>query len=112
VKATDLLLRDGNLPLVLLDLQTMAPRQLGRIPMSTWHRFQRLVEMSGTALVVLTPQPIVEAARIRIALNAHWDLAVLKRPRRELLANIAVQIFRRGRQTVVTTTEETRVQTA
>ena len=112
VKATDLLLRDGNLALVLLDLQTMAPRQLGRIPMSTWHRFQRLVEMSGTALVVLTPQPIVEAARIRITLNAHWDLAALKRPRRELLASIAVQIFRRGRQTVAVATEEARVQTA
>ncbi len=61
VKVTDLLLRDGNLPLVLLDLQTMPLRSLGRIPSNTWHRFQRLVERSGTALVVLTPQPIVEA---------------------------------------------------
>ncbi len=112
VKATDLLLRDGNLPLVLLDLQTMAPRQIGRIPMSTWHRFQRLVEMSGTALVVLTPQPIVESARIRIALSAQWDLAALKQPRRELLPRIAVQIFRRGRQVVPAGSEEVRVQTA
>ncbi len=110
VKVTDLLLRDGNLPLVLLDLQTMAPRQLGRIPMSTWHRFQRLVEKSGAVLVVLTPQPAVEAARIRIVLNAPWDLAALKRPRRELMPGIAVQIFRRGRQ--VAATEEARVQIA
>lgn len=110
VKVTDLLLRDGNLPLVLLDLQTMAPRQLGRIPMSTWHRFQRLVEKSGAVLVVLTPQPVVEAARLRIVLHAPWDLAALKRSRRELLPGIAVQIFRRGRQ--VAATEEARVQIA
>src|SRR5262245_33512870 len=32
VKATDLLLRDGNLSLVLLDFQNVAPAQLRRIP--------------------------------------------------------------------------------
>jgi len=98
VKVTDLLLRDGNLPLVLLDLQAMPLRSLGRIPSSTWHRFQRLVERSGTALVVLTPQPIVEAARVRITLRASWSLAALKRPRRELFENIQAQVYRRGKQ--------------
>ena len=98
VKVTDLLLRDGNLPLVLLDLQAVPLRSLGRIPTSTWHRFQRLVERSGTALVVMTPQPIVEAARVRITLRARWSLAALKRPRRELFASIHAQIYRRGKQ--------------
>lgn len=98
VKVTDLLLRDGNLPLVLLDLQALPRRQLGRIPAHTWHRFQRLVEKSGTAFVVLTPQPLVEAARMRIALRGSWDLAALQRPRRELFPGLDVQIFRRGRQ--------------
>ncbi len=110
VKVTDLLLRDGNLSLVLLDLQTTEPRQLGRIPASTWHRFQRLVEKSGTALVVLTPQPLVEAARLRIVLRGTWDLAALKRPRRELMPGIEVQVFRRGRQAA--TAEEKRAQIA
>ena len=99
VKAADLLVRDGNLPVVLLDLQTTPLRSLGRIPVSTWHRFQRLVEQSGTALVALTPQPIIEAARVRLVLQGHWALADLKRPRGELIAKIAVQVFRRGRQT-------------
>jgi hypothetical protein len=100
VKATDLLLRDGNLPLVLLDLQALPVRNIGRIPASTWHRFQRLAERSGTALVVMTPQPLVEAARVRITLRGHWDLAVLKRPRRELFASIQAQVYRRGKQAV------------
>lgn len=98
VKATDLLLRDGNLPLVLLDLQTAPPRSLGRIPTSTWHRFQRLVEMSGTALVVMTPRPMVEAARVRIALRGRWDLPAMRRRRRELIDDLEVQVFQRGRR--------------
>jgi hypothetical protein len=98
VKVTDLLLRDGNLPLVLLDLQALQLRRIGRIPASTWHRFQRLVERSGTALVVMTPQPIVEAARVRITLKASWPLSALTRPRTELLNHIRAQMYRRGRQ--------------
>ncbi len=98
VKVTDLLLRDGNLPLVLLDLQGLSLRNIGRIPASTWHRFQRLVERSGTALVVMTPQPIVEAARVRITLRANWNLADLQRLRGELFVNIRAQAYRRGRQ--------------
>lgn len=99
VKAVDLLLRDGNLPLVLLDLQTAPRRDLGRIPANTWHRFQRLVERSGTALVVLTPQPMVEAARVRITLRGRWALPALHRPRAELLAQMDVQVFHRSRAT-------------
>lgn len=101
VKATDLLLRDGNLPLVLLDLHGKSART---IPANTWHRFQRLVEKSGTALVVLTPQPTVEAARIRIALRAHWRLAALKQSRPDLLAEVDVRTYFRGRS--VTPQEE------
>ena len=97
VKAADLLLRDGNLPLVLLDLQALPRRSLGRIPANTWHRFQRLVEKSGTVFIVLTPQPIVEAARLRIALRGRWPLAALSRSRSELLATLDVQAFHRGR---------------
>jgi len=110
VKVTDLLLRDGNLPLVLLDLQTMPLRRIGRIPASTWHRFQRLVERSGTALVVMTPQPIVEAARMRITLRASWNLSALTQPRGELCESLQAQVYRRGRQ--IQSMEEVHVRTA
>jgi hypothetical protein len=100
IQATDLLLRDGNLPLVLLDLQATSLRNLARIPASTWHRFQRLVEKSGGALVVLTPQPVVEAARVRISLQGAWELSAMKCPRQELLASLRVQVFQRGRGSI------------
>lgn len=110
LKVTDLLLRDGNLPVVLLDLQALPLRSLGRIPVNTWHRFQRLVEKSGTVLVVMTPQPVVEAARMRIVLRSNWALADLRRPRHKLMSRIDVQVFRRGKQAAPM--EELRAQTA
>ncbi|MEO6789182.1 MAG: hypothetical protein ABI318_23915 [Chthoniobacteraceae bacterium] len=95
VKATDLLLRDGNLSLVLLDLQAVPSAQLRRIPASTWHRFQRLAEQTSSALVVLTPQPIVESARVRIATGGKWTLAAQRRWRGELAAAMPARVIPR-----------------
>jgi len=95
VKAADLLLRDGNLALVLLDLQMLPLRALRRIPASTWHRFQRVVEPTGTVFAVLTPQPMVEGARVRIAIHNRWDLSSLRQRRHALLTTLAAQVFAR-----------------
>src|SRR3954467_11395202 len=46
IKATDLVLRDGNLPVVLLDLARNPEMQLRKIPAPTWYRFQRILEES------------------------------------------------------------------
>ena len=43
VKAADLLLRDGNFPLVIVDLVLNAPEELRKIPQTNWYRLQRLV---------------------------------------------------------------------
>lgn len=72
IKATDLLLRDGNLPLLILDLQPAADaRPLRRIPASTWHRFLRLLEEKRTTtLVALTYRPMIEAAAMRLHITS------------------------------------------
>jgi len=95
VKAADLLLRDGNLPLVLLDLQFLPARALRKIPPSTWHRFGRLVEQTGTTFVVLSPRPMVEAASVRIAIRNRWHLDSMRALRRELLGGLDAQVFPR-----------------
>jgi hypothetical protein len=95
VKAADLLLRDSNLGLLLVDLQGANPRELRRIPASTWHRFQRLVEPSNTALLVFTRQPIVESAAVRITAQWSGNFASLTAHRTELLATLAARIFPR-----------------
>ena len=95
VKSADLLLRDGNLSLVLLDLQAAPPAQLRRIPANTWHRFQRLAEQTTAAVVVLTPQPMVEAAHVRITSDSKWTLAAQRRRRHELIAGTSWRVFPR-----------------
>ena len=95
VKAADLLLRDGNLALVMLDLQSVPPAQLRRIPANTWHRFQRLAEQTAAAFVVLTTEPMVEAAQVRITAASHWTLAAQRRWRNELIAGASWRVFPR-----------------
>ena len=96
VKAADLLLRDGNLPLLALDFQALPPRALQRIPASTWHRFHRLAEQSSAAFVILTAQPMIEGAKVRFAVRQRWSLRDLRQRRRALLARIDMQVFARG----------------
>ncbi len=99
VKAADLLLRDSNLSLLLLDLQGAKGQELRRVPASTWHRFQRLVEPSNAALVIFTRQPIVESAAVRITAQWSWNFATLTGRRTPLLATLAARIFPRRRLT-------------
>ncbi len=105
VKAADLLLRDGNLPLIVVDLQPLPARELQRIPASTWHRFQRLVEESSTAFIVLTPRPMVEAAAVRIAIQNVWTLPAMCERRRTLLHRLRAQVFSRRNFAAVETLE-------
>jgi hypothetical protein len=95
VKAADLLLRDGNLSLVLLDLQMLPRRDVRRIPASTWHRFQRLVEEGSAALVVLTTQPGIESASRRIVVARQWTLDALRKRRHHLRRRFDARIFSR-----------------
>jgi hypothetical protein len=95
VKATDLLLRDGNLSLVMLDLQAVPSRQLQRIPANTWHRLQRLAEQTTAAVVILTPQPMVEAARVRITAGEGWTLAAQRCWQLDLIAEARWRVFAR-----------------
>jgi hypothetical protein len=74
VKAADLLLRDGNFPLVILDLVLNPTEELRKIPQTSWYRLQRLVESAPTACLVLTRQGIVSSAQLKIVLESSWSL--------------------------------------
>jgi hypothetical protein len=92
VKAADLLLRDGNIPLLLVDFQAFPPVQLGKVPASTWHRFQRLVEQTSLVFIILTRQRAVESAQVRITLSNRWTLDAQRRSRRELAAGLQARV--------------------
>lgn len=95
LRAVDLLLRDGNLPLLVLDLQGVAAKQIRKIPPNVWHRFQRVIEESRVSLVVLTRTPMVEGARLRIETDGRNGLDSIQVNRRELAARMSVRIRRK-----------------
>jgi hypothetical protein len=74
VKAADLLLRDGNFPLVILDLVLNAPDELRKIPQTNWYRLQRLVEVLPTACLILTRYEMVSSAQLKLVLENLWDI--------------------------------------
>jgi hypothetical protein len=74
IKAADLLLRDGNFPLVIVDLVFNAPQELRKIPQTSWYRLQRLVESAPTACLVLTRLGMVSSAQLKIVLENSWTL--------------------------------------
>ena len=92
LKAADLLLRDGNLPLVLLDLVSNPAAQLRKIPATTWYRFQRLIEQTSTVCVVLAPRPMVAPAQVRITLRSRFSIHALDREPQELLRELKVDV--------------------
>jgi hypothetical protein len=74
MKAADLLLRDGNFPLVIVDLVLNAPQELRKIPQTNWYRLQRLVEVVPTACLVLTRYEMVSSAQLKLVLENSWDI--------------------------------------
>lgn len=74
IKAADLLLRDGNFPLVIVDLVLNTANELRKIPQTSWYRLQRLVEAAPTACLVLTRQSMVGSAQLKIVLENLWTL--------------------------------------
>ena len=95
LKAADLLLRDGNLPLVVADFQLESPRALRAVPTSSWHRLRALAEKTGTTLLSFTPAPLIPTAHLRLNLTARFSLDALNQPRASLLEDLPLTITRR-----------------
>jgi hypothetical protein len=94
IRAADLLLRDGNLPLVVLDLHVNPAGQLRKIPSTIWYRLQRIVEQTASAFLVITPQPMVGSARAKLSLKSRFTLDALEQEQPELLARVEIQAGR------------------
>ena len=88
VKATDMLLHDGTLSLVILDLLFSPAAQLRKIPSSTWFRLHRILDNNATAFVVLTPEHMISNAAARVTLEKRFSLESLEQRRETLLAQV------------------------
>jgi hypothetical protein len=79
VKAADLLLRDGNFPLVIVDLVLNSIEELRKIPQTSWYRLQRLVEAASTACLIINRQSLVSSTQLKIVLGNSWTLENLEK---------------------------------
>jgi hypothetical protein len=100
IKAADLLLRDGNFPLVIVDLVLNPPAELSKIPQTTWYRLQRLVESAPTACLIMTRQGMVSSAQLKIVLENSWTLKTFEEERAISRLQISVQRSHLHRQQV------------
>lgn len=69
LRVTDVLLRDENLGMVLVDLRGCDRWALKRTRSTIWYRLQRLAGKWAGVLAVFTPQPIIPSAQIRASLE-------------------------------------------
>jgi hypothetical protein len=92
--ATDLLARDANLGLVVLDLRHAVLAELRRIPAPSWYRLQRAIEPTLMAGVILTPCPLVPSARLRLELATSLSLSTQNQPRPNLVTALAPALLR------------------
>jgi hypothetical protein len=101
IKAADLLLHDGTISVVALDLLFCLPNELRKIPSSTWFRLQRILEYNSTALVVLSPEHMISNANARLKLEKRFALDSLDQPRDTLHAQIAPALPEIGARRIV-----------
>ncbi|MFP6899153.1 MAG: hypothetical protein VCA38_21385 [Roseibacillus sp.] len=78
LRCTDLLLHDGNLPLLVLDLQLNPHEELRQIPTSSWYRLRNLAKQSGTALLVFTPKHFIPCATLQLTFGSSFSLGDLE----------------------------------
>jgi hypothetical protein len=101
IKASDLLLHDGTIPFIVLDLANCPTLQLRRMNSSIWFRMERVIENTETALVVFTPQPMISHAQARLKLEARFSIDSLEQTREVLTAGMTFSALEaRHRRTV------------
>jgi len=98
LKATDLVLRDSNLPLSILDFKQNSDAELRKIPGTTWYRFQRIIEENKSTLLTITRHPLVSSAQISIMLTHQLRFDDLTSFRSEIVKLFSLEIVRRRSQ--------------
>lgn len=98
LQAVDLVARDANLGLVILDLRWAPESELRRTPATQWYRLQRAVEATDLALVVETPRATVASAQLRLVLNTSHTPSALDLDRHRLGTHLSPTLQRQRLQ--------------
>ena len=95
LKAADLILRDGNLPMSVLDLRLNPDHELRKLNKQIWYRLQTLVQRSQSVGMILTPRPMVSSATVRFDLGNAFRLKDMESTQQELIKQLLVPVTRR-----------------
>ena len=87
--AADVLVRDGNYVVIILDLRGLPERALRSPPASHWHRLHR-----AAAILVQTTADLVPAVPWRLALREPLGLDARRATRDDLVARLQVEMTR------------------
>lgn len=98
MQAADLLARDANFGLIILDLRRQSERELRQEPPTAWYRLQRAAEQNELPLLVETPRALIPSALLRFTLSHSFGLPDLDQPRALLVEALPVELSRQRRQ--------------
>jgi len=90
----DVLVRDGNYAVLVLDVRGVPDRTLRQQPSAAWHRLRLAAEQHPGAVLVQTAFSLVPAVPCRILLSGPARLGELRRPRSERMAALRVELAR------------------
>lgn len=96
MRAGDILVRDGNIAVIVMDMRTPPGSRADRIPAQNWYRLQRNAERSRCVLVVVNLHPAVPGTRLRVALDRSFRLEHLEWRRSELAGALKSESRTRG----------------
>jgi RecA/RadA recombinase len=96
-RVADLVARDPNYAVIVIDVRGLPERELLRTKDSVWVRLQRAAEQAETAVVIQTTTPLVPNAAMRLAFARPLDGQALVQPRSAVLA-VLEPTLQRARQ--------------
>jgi hypothetical protein len=83
LRVTDLLLQSGGFGMVAIDLSDVSTRNAQRIPLTSWFRFQRVVENTSTILLVIAQVPCAQTcASLLLKFEARHQISAVDSPKK------------------------------
>ena len=94
ISCADVVVRDGNYAVMILDVRGVPLRTLRQQPSHAWHRLRLSAEQSPGAVLVQSVQGFVPAVPWRLALRSVATLSALRATRVDRLTSLTVDVER------------------
>jgi recombination protein RecA len=62
LRTADLLLQGGGFSVIVLDMGSLAPEFVSRVPLATWHRYRLASERTQSSILLLTQHPCAKSS--------------------------------------------------